>query len=238
MNIMLEFIKNIQIWLKKIPTWLGVLLLVITITSLSVKSFTIFRTKFVELNSENTASLVDVDSTNLSLFETYNNPRITHIEKDILRKKIKILSIQKARYMSLLILLYKNYYALLSLFPFLTGLSGVLVFFIMQNGWKSSNPYFKAMFMTLAFLSAITGIFPEVYQQKENISRYTNLHTKLSFIQKDILNYNLTAPYIGKDSLNFNNFLIKINEAEKELIDIRIGLEQKEITKDIFEINK
>lgn len=218
-------------------SWIVIALAVLAIVIGTALSFDAFRDQFVRINAPNTASLERVDSCRYALFEQHVNPGISTEEKEILRQKIQVLREQKIQYMYLLTLLYKNYYALVSLFPFLSGLTGVAIFIILQNGWKSSQPLIKAIFISLALLSAAAGIFPQVYQQEENISRYTQLHVALSRLQKDIFNYNLTGPYIGNDSLSFRDFTLQVNEEEKRLIDLHLGLEQREITQDIFDMS-
>lgn len=223
---------------KKSSVELKIIFLSLAIVGIACFAFTSLRQQFVKLNQPAEKSFREVDAANLKLFESHTNPILKTDEKDVLRRKILIMDEQKWQYLDILVILYKNYYALLTLFPILTGLTGVLIFIILQNGWRNSNVYLKAVFMNLALLSSFTGVFPQVYQQSENISRYTDFYVRLSRMQKDIFDYNLTAPFVGKDSLGFNDFLIKLNDEEKNLIDLHLGLEQKEITKDIFEIRK
>ncbi|WP_299334619.1 hypothetical protein [uncultured Psychroserpens sp.] len=201
--------------------------------------FNRFKASFELLNNENVVAIKQIDKSRIDLFEKTENINLNIEQKDILRQKIHILNQQRYQYMNLISLLYKNYYALLSLFPYISGLTGVFVFIILQDGWKNTNIYIKSIFLILALLTAITGIFPEVYQQKENIDRYSSHYTKFSKVQRDIFNYNLTSPYTKlDDTLSFNKFLLKINAQEKELIDLHFGLEKKEISKDAFEITK
>lgn len=226
-------------FLKKLPVWLKLLAIAIIVMAVNWYFFDTFKDKFEELNGENVVAIKQIDSSRVALFERTDNINITPAQKDILRQKVHILNQQRHQYLNLIGILYKNYYALLSLFPYISGLTALFVFVIMQDGWKTTNIYIKAIFLILALLTAITGIFPDVYQQKENIASYSSHYTNFSKIQKDIFSYNLKSPTIKvEDSTSFADFLNRINDREKELIDLHLGLEKKEISKDAFEFSK
>jgi hypothetical protein len=122
------------------------------------------------------------------------------------------------------------------LFPFLSGLAAIIAFFIMQTGWKSAGGYIKTIFVVVTFLAALVGIFPEVYQQEANIKRYSNAYVQYAIIQKDLYDYSLSAPWIGDRTIQFDAFLREVNLRERSLIDLHLGLQKKEITSDVFDI--
>nr|WP_321233307.1 hypothetical protein [uncultured Psychroserpens sp.] len=224
--------------INKIPNWVRIAILSIILIAISFKAFDISKKQFVSLYNENLTKIVAIDADNYKDFVAHSNPAITTSQKELLSRKVKILSKQRHQYLDLTGILYKNYYGLLSLFPFISGLTAVFIFIIMQKGWEKTNIYIKGTFMILAFISALVGIYPEVYQQKENITRYSNVYLEYTKLQKDIYNYNQSAPFINTDdSITFKDFIIKINNKDKSLVDFYLGLEKKEISKDAFDLN-
>lgn len=228
---MLQFLRSIPKVLKVMALSFFIILLV-SISFLSLKK------QFVKLNKSNSDYLVEIDANRVELFDGYSNVYLDSTNKSILQEKVKIIQKQREQHLNLMNILLQDYYAFLTLFPILSGLAGLFAFILLQNGWKGSNLYLKTAFVNVTLLSAITGIFPDVYEQESNIANYTGMYMKYSKLQKDIFNYNLTAPLYHSDTIAFDRFLIQVNDREKELIEYRLGMQKKEITKDAFDFNK
>ena len=131
--------------------------------------------------------------------------------------------------------LYINYYAVVTIFPFLTGISVILSFLIAQNGWKDCSTMLKATFLTFAILTALYGLFPTIYKQEETITQNLENYLRFDKIQKRIFDYSLTAPVLYNDSLEFTQFLDLVNKAERDADNIYFGLEQRAISKNMLE---
>lgn len=76
-------------------------------------------------------------------------------------------------------------------------------FFLLQRGWQDSHLLLKVFFVYFAALSALAGVYPEVYQQNQNINKNLESYRNLSKIQKSIFNYALTAE---EDSIDSDGF--------------------------------
>lgn len=208
----------------------------IIIVIIFILAFGSLRNQFQQLYDQNQSYLIKIDKKRIELFEGHKNGSIQDFQKEILRNKIAVLQNQREQHLNLMGILLRNNYALLTLFPIISGLTGLFAFLLLQRGWKESNIYIKSTFLTMAFLSGVTGIFPEVYQQESNLQSYTEAYVSYSKLQKKLYSYQLTAPLLDKDTLLFQDFLLQINQKEIELFDYNLDLEKREITQETFEL--
>ena len=131
--------------------------------------------------------------------------------------------------MNLIVRLYKNNYALLSLLPFLSAITAILTFLVIQSGWEKSNIYTKAFFILFATITALTNIYPTVYQQTESIEKNMNNYLGYNLLQKDIFHYSIIQPGINGDSCKFIQFLDSLNLKEAKLSKIYFDLSQESV---------
>ena len=108
---------------------------------------------------------------------------------------------------------------------------------MIQKGWESSHFYIKAYFILFTTLTALIGIYPEVYKQTDSIDKNLKAYRVYEKIQKTIFNYTLTAPLIETKEVKFDTFLDRINTKEKELFGILFELQQKTISEDIYKLS-
>lgn len=150
--------------------------------------------------------------------------------------KVDVLETKKAHHKEIFMVLYKNYYAVVSVFPFLSGILVLLTFLILQKGWSNiTNKYIKPLFLTFSLLTAIYGLFPVIYQQEEMISKNTINFIALSKLQKQIFDYGETR-FKLYDSLYKSDmdFINHINKKEQDLYNLFYDLELKGVDKDLF----
>lgn len=153
----------------------------------SIGFFYHFQDQFIQLNQPSKEKLRKVDREDLHLFKEHSNELLSVEEVDILWRKSIIHKTHKERYLNLLEILYKNNYALLTLIPFFTGLTALLAFSIVRSGWTTASPYLRTLFINFAFLSGLSNIYTEVYQQPENIQRFTEKFIAHSQFQKTFM---------------------------------------------------
>lgn len=115
-------------------------------------------------------------------------------------------------------------------------IGGVVLFMIANQGWAQTGPVLKAFFLAVALLIAFLGLFPPVFQQKENfdanmkqymaytkaelgiVDQLSKLDNPLLGIRTDSINKKTKAPvrwfdstryYFSVDSMvTANNFVI------------------------------
>ena len=221
---------------KKLPSWILIPVLAIIIIIGIRCSFKFFTNQFVDLFKEAIDPLESAFNKNMDILKTDTfNLELTKLQREILIKKVEVIQDKKEHHLFLTRNLYKNNYTLLSLFPFLSAITGIFVFLIIQNGWKESNLYLKFGFIIFGTLTTLTGIFPDIYQQEQSIDNNLKNYVEYDNLQHEIFFYSLTAPVIRKDTILFNSFLDALNSKEKELNKIYFVLSEEEFKNPFLE---
>ena len=122
------------------------------------------------------------------------------------------------------------------MFPFLSAITALFVFFILQKGWKESNDYIKAYFLLFTILTSLAGAYPEVYKQAESIELHKKSYIKYKNLQKSVFNYALTAPYFEKDTVIYSKFIDQINTEEKKLNTLIFNIHKKSLDEGMFNL--
>lgn len=217
---------------KNNKEWLLIALLIVTIIGTTFASFFYTVNKFeakIDIALEPLDSVYQLNRPVLK-----KNSVLSEADTSLLLSKVAIIQENKRHHRIMFTSLYANYYGIVTLFPFLTGFALILSFLIAQKGWSDSKPFIKSLFLTFTTLASLFGLFPTIYQQKETSTQNLNAYLDYNKIQKQIFDYPLTAKKIYSDSLEFKDFLNKINKAEYDVGDIYYGLEQRSIGKDLF----
>ncbi|AUC15872.1 hypothetical protein BTO06_12235 [Tenacibaculum sp. SZ-18] len=220
--------------IKSFPEWLLITLSILLILILVVISFKTNLKKFEELSKTYLTFLDKEYKENIQLTKTASSNFLKDDQVNILLKKISIIEVNKSLHIDLIQKLSKNKYALFTMFPFMSAITAILVFLIIQQGWSSCNNYLKAYFILFTTLTSLIGIYPEVYKQTDGISKHTKSFLDYKNLQKTIFNYSITAPIIEKDSITFDRFLDNINTQERKLITLIFDIEKKSLDKEIF----
>lgn len=119
------------------------------------------------------------------------------------------------------------YFNSIMIFPFVTGILGVLVFLITQTGWRDAPVILKTFAITFALYSSLFGMFPTAFKQKENIDQNLKIYNTIDKIQNKIRDYALTHPVIYKEKLEFEKFINEINTESIDMCDFHFQMEQK-----------
>jgi len=216
--------------------WVFVAISTIVILGVIYLGFLWNLNKFEELSKASLDFFDKAYEKNAALTKKETNSFLNKEQTIILLEKISILEDNKSHHLDLAKKLYRNRYALLSLFPFLSVIAGIFGFLILQKGWGGSNNYLKIYFILFTTVSALVKVYPDVYQLSPSIDK--NLDTYLGYkkIQKSIFSYSLTAPVLEKDSLQFPEFLNLVNTQEKKLLSISFDMKEQSLSKDIFDL--
>lgn len=221
--------------LNAIPKWIYLTVSIVLIISMVVSLFLMNRNKFEEISHKSLSFVNSAYDKNVELTKASSSDSLSTEQVDILLKKIAVIEQNKLHHIDSLKMLSKNNYALLTLLPFMSAITAVLIFLIIQKGWNETDDYLKTYFILFTVLTSLIGIYPEVYDQSNNIEKHMESYINYKKIQKTIFNYSLTAPVIEKDTLRFNQFINEVNTKEKELINLIFSIEKKSLEKDIFD---
>lgn len=161
--------------------------------------------------------------------ESINAEYIDERARHVLLKRVEVLQCKKEHHLFLSEKLYENNYAMLSIFPFLSAIAGIFTFFVLQAGWQNSKQYLKFGLVLFGTLTAIVGIFPEVYQQQKSIDNNIKNYLAYGDLQNEIFAYATTAPLLNSKRVPFNRFLDSLNQREIKLNQIYFALSNREI---------
>lgn len=97
---------------------------------------------------------------------------------NVFKAQQKIMSMRKEHYLNLSSIFFRNYYAVLIILMLYSVVGGVVVFLLVNKGWKESSPILKALFLAIIMVVTFCGFFPSVFKQEsnfnENIKYYMN----------------------------------------------------------------
>ncbi len=156
-------------------------------------------------------------------------------ERALLLAKVQSLQQNKAHHRLMFTSLYENYYAVVTMMPFLSGITVVLTFLIAQNGWQSSSLVLKTSFLTFSVFTALYGLFPLIYKQEDMAKQNLDTYLVYNGVQKKVADYASTAPMLYGNCLDFYEFVDQIDKEELDADHIYFGLEEKTIDKKLFD---
>jgi len=97
---------------------------------------------------------------------------------NVFKAQQKIMSIRKEHYLHLSNVFFRNYYAILVILMLYSCIGGVVIFLVMNKGWKDSSIVLKALLLSIIMVVTFCGFFPSVFKQQanfdENIKYYMN----------------------------------------------------------------
>lgn len=209
-----------------------ILLIVVGIAAITFSSASLTGKFFTR---ESNRALQPMDS----IYAQYRNLLIQNSQlpdsvSNLLLKKAAIIELKKQHHKYVFSKVYTNYYATVTIFPFLSGILVILTFLVGQKGWHNCSNKLKAAFLTVALLTSLYGLFPTIYQQNDTINQNIQNYSRLNKIQKQIFDYSITYPYLYSDSLGIKTFINRVNQQELELDNLYFGLEFKSLDKSIL----
>ncbi len=224
--------------LNQVPKWIYLSISYIVILAAAYVVFIAIIDKFEALSEASLGHFKEAYDGNIALTTQQASDSLSADQKNILLRKVAIIEQNKLHHLDIVKKLYKNNYALLTLFPFLSAITAIIAFLIVQKGWNLSGPYLKNYFILFTTLTALVGIYPEVYQQEEGIEKNLGNYLEYEKIQKNVFSYSLTAPLFNKETIEFDHFIDRINMQEKQLSNIIFKVQKKSVSKSIFELEE
>ena len=220
---------------NRIPQILYLFLTLIAISAVLAFSFRYTMNSFDELSATSYGFLEEAYKKELA--QLRDNPaQLTDTKLKVLENKVLILEDHKLHHITLVEKLFRSNYATFTLFPVVSAITAILAFFLLQRGWQDSHLFLKVFFVYFAALSALAGVYPEVYQQNQNINKNLESYRNLSKIQKSIFNYALTAEEDSIDSDGFRVFIDSISQMEKRYSNqLDFVIEKRSTEAEIFD---
>lgn len=89
---------------------------------------------------------------------------------NLFRSQQKIMSMRKNHYVELSRVFFRNYYGVLILKMIFSCIGGVVLFLMINRGWKDSSVTLKAGFLGIVMVITFCGFFPLVFKQEQNFN--------------------------------------------------------------------
>lgn len=135
-------------------------------------------------------------------------------------------------------LFYEAYYQALSVILLMGVIAAMALFGIAQDGWTSTNPYVKTVFVVATAGVAFFGLWPAVFEQEKNISDNKALFLEYERLGNEIASYPVTRSNVKNESTEPNVFINYVDSEMSRLGNIAIGFDYTKISyKGAFEIN-
>lgn len=200
--------------------------------------FYISESYFKKLGTEIMVPLYEAHKVELKQLDD-NYRKLNKDQIEVLQLKMDAIEKHKTHHLELIDELFKYNYAFFTMLPFLSAITAILAFFVLQRGWVNSHFFLKVFFIFYASVTALFGAYPEVYQQRENLQNNLGAYREYQTLQKQIVNYTVAAPLM-KDStdtlmeMKFDDFLRVVNRKEEELAGkLDITIEKRTVSEEL-----
>lgn len=160
---------------------------------------------------------------------------ISKSQYEVFKTQFKFIKKRKEHFREVATFFSGNYYSAIFIIMVSGIFLSILIFLIGFSGWSNTNGYIKTLFFVFVFESAFWGLFPNVFDQKNNFEKnvakyviYDNIQLKifnlLSTGGKNDGNTRLNADsmitVINKDIIDNNNILITIDANKINMDDL------------------
>ena len=208
--------NRIQKFLFSIPLIIISLIITLILSGTTINKF--YFDKY-------TKNAFDQKDSIYTLNKTYveNEVSDTLLQSYVLHK-LEVLEKRKKFKKEIFLTLYRNYFAVITLFPILAGITAILSIFVFGKGWNDSKPRLKAVFLFFAITTSIIGAFPNIYQHKQTYSINVSHYEKLDRLQQRLINCAINFEKNEDNTIKIN-CIKSIENEELETIGFDFGLE-------------
>ena len=160
---------------------------------------------------------------------------IPQIKYEVFKTQFNFIKKRKEHFREVATFFSGNYYSAIFIIMISGIFLSILIFLIGFSGWSNTNGYVKTLFFVFVFESAFWGLFPNVFDQKNNFEKnvakyviYDNIQLKIFNLLstggrndgKNQLNADSMITVINKDIIDNNNILITIDASKINMDDL------------------
>jgi hypothetical protein len=185
-----------------------------------------------------------------AIFKEYNQAQAIHensikdqfalddTTKNIFLNSLKVLKHYQKANQNIVEEIYPNYFTINFLFPFVSGILAILTFFVTQKGWSQVSNELKTLFVLFAFTSAIVGLFPTIFKQKENINTNMNVYIENQKLQQTIYDFAKTYHLsIKRQADTLFMFFKNTDKFSLDVIETHFEMDLQEVKPSFIESN-
>lgn len=163
------------------------------------------------------------------------------LQKDSLREKRILYLLQNLSCMIenrkqekklIFITMYKYHFASTTILLYLSTISVIVIYLVLQTGIREANPYLKTVFFVLAALTSFYALSPVIYKQESNINKNLTSYLAYDNLQLDVYNYAIT-----NDTLKFDTFHKNIIKSMNQINTLDLEFDTKAIVSPDFKLN-
>lgn len=216
-----------QAWVKHSAIVFGILFL------MTVGIF-MLRNNAIKMESDLTEPLTH----DLEIDNTGNEEMMVSQQKELalLVELFDFIKTRREHNRKVYLTMYTYHFTSTTMLLILSSISTILLLIVAQQGIANTKPYFKTVFFTVAFITTVYAVIPQVYDFEENIETNFDLYRGYEQLRYDIyLHAKLMKQGGATEELqDFPEFYAGVIHELRELINIGIKFDAKSITSPNF----
>lgn len=105
----------------------------------------------------------------------------------VFKAQQKIMSIRKGHNLRLSKIFFKNYYGVVIVLMVYSCIGGVVIFLLVNKGWKDSSIVLQALFLSIVMVVTFFGFFPSVFKQQSNFDENVKYYMSYTKAEMNII---------------------------------------------------
>jgi len=132
-------------------------------------------------------------------------------------------------HLSVLKMFYVTFYTTILMSGGLAAIAAIMLLFIAMDGWKSSNPYARNLFLIATVSATFCAAFPSLFQQQRNIDENTRLYLEYVALTNEMCSYTTTGGASDETNIERKDFIRNVDRQLKALNKIAVGFDVSKV---------
>ncbi len=132
-------------------------------------------------------------------------------------------------HLSVLKMFYVTFYTTILMSGGLAAIAAIMLLFIAMDGWKSSNPYARNLFLIATVSATFCAAFPSLFQQQRNIDENTRLYLEYVALTNEMCTYTTTGGASDETNIERKDFIRNVDRQLKALNKIAVGFDVSKV---------
>ena len=133
-------------------------------------------------------------------------------------------------YLSLMTYFYTRYYMVIVTSAMCAAAAAGFLFIITANGWKQTNPWVRAVFLTLSVNAAYYAAFPNLFQFQQNIADNKALFIKYAGFDAEMRRYLTTGLDQDGKPVGTPQMVVYFQKSMAASLNVPIGFDSTKLT--------
>ena len=150
-------------------------------------------------------------------------------ERGRLRGQYQEIRTRMNHHLSVLKMFYVTFYTTILMSGGLAAIAAIMLLFIAMDGWKSSNPYARNLFLIATVSATFCAAFPSLFQQQRNIDENTRLYLEYVALTNEMCTYTTTGGASDETNIERKDFIRNVDRQLKALNKIAVGFDVSKV---------